>query len=259
MKKGTKVCLILSVVLAVAGIAMIITGAVIGINPGNILKRVHVKTHFSNIEGKVENEPFTPADGNDFVIKAAGANVEIRKTSDDTFSIEDSKNVNVWDYSDKEIRLISDQTNAMFTGDNTIVVYVPEDYEFGEVTIECGGSNVEAEKLNAKNVNIDCGAGNVEIRDIDTNNVDVECGAGNTYLKGSISGNASVECGVGNVDISVDQEEKYYNYSLECALGNLSLNNNEYSGFASERNIDNGAHNIMDIECAMGNVSIVTN
>lgn len=257
MKKGTKICVILSVILLLSGIAMIVGGVIVGINPDTLVRNININTE--DIDGKVMEETFTVSDNKDFIIRAAGADVEIKNAKDGEFGIDDSENIKVWDCKDNEIRLVTKKRKTGVSKHNKIVVYIPENYKFNKVDIKCGAGNLWiGGKINADKMDIECGAGNVEMSDIKVKDASIECGAGNTYLKGDISGNIKAESGIGNVELHVNRDEEYYNYSVECALGNIDINDNEYGGFATERKINNDSDYTMDIECAMGNVTIQT-
>ena len=61
---------------------------------------------------------------------------------------------------------------------------------------------------------------------------------------------------MGNIEMTLEGSEEEFNYKLEGSMGNISVGQDSFSGFSSERNIDNHADKEMEIECSMGNITI---
>ena len=158
---------------------------------------------------------------------------------------------------------------------NEIILYIPQDAYFDNAEIEVGAGMLEFDGLMADSVKLEVGAGQIVLKDMQINDLEASVGMGQITLKkmsvetldaevgmgefvaeGSIMGDASVECSMGNVSLKLEGSQEDFNYELSKAVGNVTLGKESSSGFASERYINNNADKTMDIECAMGNVTI---
>ena len=161
---------------------------------------------------------------------------------------------------------------------NRIILSIPKDQFFEKVELELGAGQAILDNLRADKVSLEVGAGQIVGRDIQIGELEVSVGAGQVDLpemnvgvldveigmgelvgSGSIQKSASLECSMGNVELTLNGREQDFNYELEVAAGNLTLGRNSYSGLAQERDIQNGADKNMEIECSMGNVTILFN
>lgn len=160
--------------------------------------------------------------------------------------------------------------------DRKLTLYVPEGVMFSKVDVELGAGQVIIDGLNAAVVSLDVGAGQIQAKNIQAGELEISVGAGQVELpgmkvdelkveigmgelvgSGSIDKSADLECSMGNLELTLAGSQKDFNYQLEVAAGNLDLGSNSYSGLATEQKIQNPtAVKTMDIECAMGNVTI---
>ncbi len=120
-----------------------------------------------------------------------------------------------------------------------------------------GAGEIHAEGLQAEELEVSVGAGDIEFTDAELKDVDIQVGAGNFELAGKVSGNISGECAMGNLTLKLAGSEGDFNYDIECVSGNITIDNNEYSGLAQEKSIDNNASKNIELECAMGNVDVM--
>ncbi len=157
-----------------------------------------------------------------------------------------------------------------------VTLYVPANSSFDEVEIEVGAGQLKLADIQAKELNVDVGAGEILLSDmlvdkiessvgmgkismhnIKVQDLDVEVGMGSLDMRGDISRNAELECSMGSIDMIVDGKEEDFNYHLEGAMGHVSIGDDSFAGLAQERTIQNNADKNMDVECAMGSISIV--
>lgn len=162
------------------------------------------------------------------------------------------------------------------TNRKSITLYIPEGQYFGKVELELGAGQATLENLDAGQVSLEVGAGQVIAQNIRVGELGISVGAGQMKLSGmqvdvldaevgmgelvcdgSIQRSASLECGMGNIELTLAGKQQDFNYQLEMAAGNLTLGASSYSGLAQERDIQNGADKNIEIECAMGNVTIL--
>lgn len=158
-----------------------------------------------------------------------------------------------------------------------VILYVPENYYFEEVEIDVGAGELWFVNLNAQEASLEVGAGSIMLDDIKVQELDVSIGAGRIDITGmeagelnaevgmgelladgAVSGNVDVECAMGNVEIGLAGSENDFNYYLEGSMGSIQVGDSGYisGGFSQKRTIDNNASKEMEIECAMGNITI---
>ena len=166
--------------------------------------------------------------------------------------------------------------NWMETGDCYITLYVPADYAFDELEVSLGAGYVGLGNLYAQKASFDVGAGEIDINYADVEKLDVSVGAGSVVFghmdvdeleaeigmgsfqaDGDISHKADIECSMGYVALYLMGNEDDFNYQLEGAMGNIDIGGMSFSGFGQEKKIDNGASKNIEVECSMGNISIL--
>lgn len=124
------------------------------------------------------------------------------------------------------------------------------------ISIDIGAGEMNIDSMTAKTVSISVGAGTLDAKSVDVKDLDLEVGMGDINVQGNITGDMDVDCGMGNVSMKLQGSEKDHNYELDCAMGNVKIGNNNYSGIASERSIDNNSSSDFDIDCATGSIEI---
>lgn len=156
-----------------------------------------------------------------------------------------------------------------------IILYVPENYSYGEVKIDLGAGVLEFPGLKAEKASLDVGAGRIradgaevgkleanvgmgqiELTDMAVTDFEAEVGMGELVANGAVQGNIDAECSMGNLELWLEGAQEDFNYELSGAMGNLTLGGESYGGFANEKKVNNGAKKKMEIECSMGNVTI---
>lgn len=160
--------------------------------------------------------------------------------------------------------------------DRKLILYIPEEALLSEVELELGAGQVIIDDLSAAAVSLEVGAGQIQAKNIQTGKLEISVGAGQVEIpgmkvdelkveigmgelvgSGSIYKSADLECSMGNLELTVKGSQRDFNYWLEVAAGNLDLGSDHYSGLAKEQKILSPvAVKTMNIECAMGNVTI---
>lgn len=119
-----------------------------------------------------------------------------------------------------------------------------------------GAGKADISKLEAENITLEVGAGTLKMDEFIIGDLTLEVGMGNLTADGTIKEKADIECGMGNITLALQGKETDYNYSVEGAMGNVKINNNKLSNIGTDYSIDNDSDRDLDIECAMGNVTI---
>lgn len=157
----------------------------------------------------------------------------------------------------------------------TVTLYVPSAVTFNEVEVNLGAGEMEldgliaaqmefalgagqihAKGLQTDKLSVSVGAGDIELEEAALTDVEVQVGAGNFMIDGEVSGNISAECAMGNITLKLAGSESDFNYEIECVTGNITVGNEEYSGLAQEKSVNNNAAKTIELECAMGNVEV---
>lgn len=119
-----------------------------------------------------------------------------------------------------------------------IMLVIPKDMQFREVDLEIGAGMAQMKGLIADSINIEVGAGEANIEDLDIKNLSAEIRAGQLNLE------------------MVDSEADY-SYDIECGIGEIQLGKNSFSGLGSAKSVTNpGASRYMDLECEIGQIQI---
>lgn len=211
-------------------------------------------------------------------VEIGGCNLYVQESQDDEFYLE-AENMRKMQSYVKEGTL---HIKALRTGeiwDETkkceIILYVPANYSFqeaefevgagyidigtltaGEVGLEAGAGSIEADLIQAQEVDASVGAGAISVYDMNVQDVSGEVGVGYMYLEGEISRRADMECSMGSLELYVRGAQTDFNYQVECGMGNLEIGEESYSGLAKETSINHQAAKNMDLECAMGSISV---
>lgn len=158
----------------------------------------------------------------------------------------------------------------------SITLFVPTDYAFDEVEVNLGAGYVQLEELYAKKASFEVGAGEIDISyaemskmdisvgagsvivaDMAVDELDAEIGMGSFQAEGDITRKADIECSMGYVSLYLNGEESDFNYKLDGSMGNIEIGGMSFSGFGQEKKIENGASKDIEVECSMGNISIL--
>lgn len=213
-------------------------------------------------------------------IEVGGCILETKTSKDDSFYIEVNKAYKFQGYVEDDTLYIKASNGAKTwnkMGSCTITLYVPRNFGFENVDIEMGAGVLEVSDLLAGDcISLEVGAGQIVIDNIQSNTLELEIGAGEIKLKnmdvyeelsaevgmgnfeanGVVMGKADIQCAMGNVDLELAGGETSYNYIVECAMGNIDIGNHSYSGLAKEMSINNNAGVTIELECAMGNITV---
>lgn len=126
------------------------------------------------------------------------------------------------------------------------------------VDAEVGAGRLQFTGLQAEYLDVELGAGQVKIEEAEVFvNADLEVGAGELVFAGRVPGDLKAECAMGNMEIRISgSTEADHNLAMDCVAGNLTVGSETYSGVA-EQKIDNNASSDYDLECAMGNLTLI--
>lgn len=144
--------------------------------------------------------------------------------------------------------------NQTVAGDVTI--HIPADLELDEADIQIGYGELYAEDIKTRELDLEVGAGAADIESFTADTAGFTVGAGSVTVCGNVEKKVDVECGVGELDYTDRGEKSDFNYTIECGIGELNLEDENYSGIAVNKVIDNSAAKEMKIQCGIGAVDI---
>lgn len=155
---------------------------------------------------------------------------------------------------------------------NNLIIYVPSNYIFDEVSIEAGAGKVEVETITTKKLDLDLGAGKVSIDNLtvsqnteidggageititngNINNLDLDMGVGKLTLTSVLTGSSDIDAGVGEQNLNLIGSIDNYKIILDKGIGASTLDgetikNSTYYG--------NGL-NLIDIDGGIGSIKI---
>lgn len=138
-----------------------------------------------------------------------------------------------------------------------VIIYVPEDMNFDEVTIETGVNETNIEYLRANKVNLEMGVGRYQIDSLSAKYAKIEAGAGEANMNdcdieelkldggigrlsftGKITKTADIECGVGRLEVNLIGSSADYKIRPETGLGNFKVDGQNVSDHQTVGNGD---------------------
>lgn len=166
---------------------------------------------------------------------------------------------------------IDEREHLLNNTTNLVIIYVPYNYEFIDVSIDSGAGSIEIDKLATKKINLDLGAGIVKINnlfvlgeaDIDggagaieinngnINNLDLDLGVGKFVMKTKLIGNSFINAGIGDSKITLIGVMDDYNVKINKGIGDAIVddkvvsNNTTHGNGPVKVNIDGGMGSIV--------------
>jgi len=129
--------------------------------------------------------------------------------------------------------------------DQSIIIYIPEEKTFENVTINTGVGVVNIDSLFANNLELHLGIGDVRLSElVITSNADIQggigrlriesgsienlslrTGIGESIIGAKITGNSSIDGGIGSVELTLTGgEEDDYRITTQTGLGTITIN-----------------------------------
>lgn len=146
--------------------------------------------------------------------------------------------------------------NAFDESKGTLLIRIPAGMQFEKAKIQVGAGILRADELRAEELDIEVGAGQVYLDSFTAQELSLECGAGEADLYGEALREAKIECGIGTVNYTAAGSQEDYNYEVECGIGSVTVGEDTYSGLGKVRKIFNGGSKKMAIECGIGLVDV---
>ena len=212
-------------------------------------------------------------------VEAGGCEFTVKESEDEFFYLDGKELGKLQCYTKEETlyikSILSSKGGLANLTPSKITLYVPKNISFDNIALELGAGSLKLSKLSTKTASVEVGAGeivfsgleaedvgisvgmgSIEIQELQTDSMNAEVGMGSLTIQGELLSMAKLECSMGSIDLKLKGRETDYNYSFEGALGSVTIGHNEFSGLAQEKSINNHAAKNIDMECAMGNITV---
>lgn len=156
-----------------------------------------------------------------------------------------------------------------------LIVYLPQNLQLENVTINTGAGKVDIESLNSETLVFELGAGSSEIKQLNVtknceiqggagkisilsgniNNLNLDMGVGQTNLSVILTGNNEIDAGVGELNINLQNSKENYSIKPEKGLGNIKIDGKEISN----GKVYGKGKNFIDVDGGVGNINISFN
>lgn len=233
---------------------------------------------FSNLLDGKEDDEFTSNNKIEITDPISSLEIDLRATSTiiregEKFRIETNNSKIVAKTSNDKL-VIKERKGNLFKRKNNyqLVIYLPKDEVYDEVSINSGAGRIDVEKLTTKKLSLDLGAGEVEIDELNVleetevdggagkfsihkgniHKLDLDMGVGKLELTATITGNSKIEAGVGEADIHLLGNESDYKIKVSKGIGKTTLDGN----YVKDNTYYGNGSNILYIDGGIGRIDI---
>lgn len=281
MKKFTKACLILVVVLFLFGIAACAAGAVLGAGFGTVrelwnsgeLEYLGWRISSDGIgwigedeegswkDAAASKEKFKSAEVHQIQIELKHGSLELEEGDvQDEIIVELEKNDGGFRTELENGVLTLKDERKRARRDYQIRLKIPKGMKLEKLEIENRAGVVESDGsiLRADSIHLEVDAGELILEDIQAKEFYLKVGAGNAEIDDLDAENTEVSCGVGNIDLQMCGREADYNYQIKCGVGSIYVNKDSYTALGKDQRIDNKASKAVNLDCGVGNITLET-
>jgi len=149
--------------------------------------------------------------------------------------------------------------NTRWRSVEDLEIYIPRNYQFREVSIECVAGELDADAVYAQELSLENVSGSVFIGGGRVDTLEVECLSGTTECNALIERKADVECTSGTVDITMADSWQSYDYKWSCLSGTITADGRELdAGYnkGKKKEQNHGTGNKVELECVSGTINI---
>lgn len=182
-------------------------------------------------------------------IDLSGARLEIKEGSE--FSVESDHKYLKVAAADGTLS-IKEERPVMHSEGTRVILTVPRDFAFEQVTISAGAGTVRADTLLSEKLSLDLGAGETDIGQLTATvkaavnsgagelkigggelaNLDLDIGVGEAELKSRLTGSCSIDYGVGELELTLAGTQEDYCITLDKGVGTATLDGVNMTGGA---------------------------
>lgn len=217
-----------------------------------------------------EMRSFTLSDSIESLDLELGA-AELKIVTGDRFSLESNHKYLEVKEENNTLNISEEKVAFGFSNEGlSVVLTVPKDFVFEDVSIEAGAGKVDIDTLRANTISLDLGAGQTDIgtlcaltrasintgagkltiRDGQIQDLTLDHGVGKLDMTGALTGNCDVDLGVGSAEITLVGTREDYQIRMDKGLGDATLDGQSmgdgstYGGGANRIQIDGGVGDV---------------
>ena len=192
---------------------------------------------------------------------------------DNNFKVEASNN-NILVRERNNKLTIKEKSSWFDSNSEEVIIYLPSNYLFNEVSVENGAGNINIDELqtnkldfelgagsiNVNNLNvineasIDTGAGQVNVLNSVINNLELNIGVGKTIINGKLTGTNEIEAGIGELELNLNNSINNYHFIINKGIGEIKINNESVN---NDYDLNKGINRI-EIDGGIGNIFVNT-
>lgn len=257
MKKFMKFCLVLALVLIIAGCALYIAGRTTdgGTRMNEVLSevtgdRIHLNldpnsdsgwgvflsddiydiddasvfnSEYPIWQGDTDSHQVCKGDVEELDLEIGGSMVEIKDSEDEYVYIESSNAGKTQVYVEDGVLYVRSlrPSNLMNEIKNsTITLYLPQNCQLSEMKISLGAGLLKLKGMNVESMAAQIGAGQLLLEDLSLEQIAVSLGAGEVKAENVTMGSFSAEIGAGNLELNgiINGDTQ-----ISCSMGNVSM------------------------------------
>ena len=257
----------IAVALAIFLIVTIFGGIITGLSSISFL---HSKKEKTEVVGEMKVYPIE-SDISSLSIDLSGA--ELKIITADKFSVESNhKYISV--NSDKEKLTIRETKKPLATtaNDVTVILNIPENFVFDEVSIDAGAGKVSVDALSCDDLKLSLGAGKVDIKNLTANskseidggagelnidggklcNLNLDMGVGKLTLKSRLEGDSDLDIGVGKTDLCLLGDKEDYKIEFDKGVGDARIQGEAMR----DDSVYGSGENLIEIDGGVGTLNI---
>ena len=137
-----------------------------------------------------------------------------------------------------------------------LIIQIPENYEFDNISLITGAGQIDAETIVAKNAYLEIGAGKIGIDKLISEEAHIRVGAGRFNVLGALVERVYINCGVGEVYFQIIGSEDEFDYSIEVGIGEVVFGTKTHAGLGNRVTSNQGLDKFIDVNVGIGSVTI---
>lgn len=282
MKKGTKIWLMIVLVLALLGSALCVSAFAMGITSKDLMEMVRsgqfqidgswnphdkMDTHHHEDLDKEEHysDQTVNTDYSKLVIDLDFGHLFIQSTDlDEIYMESDSDDEPFFDLQIKDnVITVRSENHSVLSGLHMpeTTLYLPEKMEIEQVFLDIdAGECIIENGLSVQTLEVDVDAGLAKIQNMHANLLDLDCDAGSIIYEGEAISGGNADVDAGKIELTITgKRESDYNYEIDVDAGSLEINNQQYSKKDYESFIRNDTKATWSLSCDAGKIEMKVN
>lgn len=282
MKKGTKIWLMIVLILALLGSVLCVSAFAMGITSKDLMgmarsgqfqmdgwwdEHDEMSTHHHEGLDKAEHHSDQTVNTvySKLVIDLDFGHLFIRSTDlDEVYMESDSDDEQFFDLEKNDtVITIRSENHSILSGLHVpeTTLYLPEEMEIEHIFLDIdAGECIIENRLNVQTLEVDVDAGLAKIQNMYANRLDLSCDAGSIIYEGEAISGGEADVDAGKIELMLTgKRESDYNYEIDVDAGALVINDQQYSKKDYESFIRNDAKATWSLSCDAGKIEMKVN